>query len=113
LKELTNNIADMNINFKISTILGVVEQYGELIEYNGYQYAFHYHEGMYKATELSTGFCVVSVDEMTKTIDGISAKDYLIQQIKILTISPKILNRAKRKMMKDGLPYPLNPKFNV
>ncbi|MCS3202985.1 hypothetical protein [Candidatus Bacteroides intestinigallinarum] len=103
----------MNINFKISTILGVVEQCGELIEYNGHQYALHYYEGMYKATELSTGFCVVSVDETTKTIDGISAKDYLIQQIKILTISPKILNRTKRKIMKYGLPYPLNPKINA
>lgn len=103
----------MNINFKISTILGVVEQRGELIEYNGFQYALHYYEGRYKVTELSTGFCVVSVDETTKTIDGISAKDYLIQQIKILTISPKILDRAKRKLMKCGLSFPLNPKFNV
>lgn len=102
----------MNINFKISTILGTVEQSGELIEYNGFQYALHTYEGRYRATELSTGFCVASVDECTETVDGISAKDYLIQQIKILAISPKILNRAKRRMMKDKLPYPLNPRFN-
>ena len=102
----------MNVNFKISTILGVVEQRGELIEYNGYQYALHYYEGMYKATELSTGYCVDSIDEMTKSINGISAKDYLIQQIKVLTISPRILNRAKRQLRKDKLHYPLNPKFN-
>lgn len=101
----------MNINFKISTISGAVEQSGELIEYNGYQYALHYYEGRYKATELSTGFCVAYVDECTKTVDNISAKDYLIQQIKILTISPKILNRAKKRLMKDKLPYPLNPSF--
>lgn len=66
----------MNINFKISTILGAVEQCGELIEHNGYQYALHYYKEIYKATELSTGFCVVSVDEMMKTIDGISSKYY-------------------------------------
>lgn len=103
----------MNINFKISTILGTVEQSGELIEYNGFQYALHTYEGRYEATELSTGFCVVSVDEYTETVDGISAKDYLIQQIKILAISPKILNRTKRKMMQYGITYPLNPKFNL
>jgi len=103
----------MNINFKISTILGEVEQSGELIEYNGFQYALHIYEGMYKATELSTGFCIASVDECTETVDGISAKDYLIQQIKILAISPKILNRTKKQMRMNKLHYPLNPKFNV
>lgn len=102
----------MNINFKISTILGPVNQSGELIEYNGFQYALHTHEGAYKATELSTGFCVVSVDEHIEIVDGISVRDYLIQQIKILTISSKTLNRAKKQMIKEGLHYPLNPMFN-
>ena len=101
----------MKINFKISTILGIVEQSGELIECNDFQYALHIYEGVYKATELSTGFCVVSVDECTKAVDGISARDYLIQQIKILAISPKILNRAKMLMKENGLHYPLNPRF--
>lgn len=101
----------VKITFKISTIDGQVEQTGELIEHNGYQYALHYHVGMYKATELSTGFCVDCIDETTKTINGISAKNYLIQQIKTLTISPQILNRAKRKLKEAMLPYPLNPRF--
>lgn len=103
----------MNINFKISTMSGIVEQSGELIEYNGYQYALHYYEGRYKATELSTGCCVTSVDECSKKVNGISAKDYLIQQIKVLTISPEILNRTKSEMMNRNLSYPLNPKFNA
>lgn len=100
-----------NITFKISTINGPVVQTGELIEHNGYQYALHYYGGMYKATELSTGFCIDSIDETTKTINGIRAKAYLIRQIKALTISPNVLNRAKRKLKEAMLPYPLNQRF--
>lgn len=100
----------MNINFKIATLDGPVEQYGEPVEYNGFQYALHRYKGRYKATELSTGFCVISISDQE---EADIARDYLIQQIKILTISPKVLDKVKEIMKRDKLPYPLNPKYAI
>lgn len=96
----------MDINFKIATINGEVEQRGELIEYNGFQYALHLHEGMYKATELSTGMCIASTDCCTKIL-----RNYLIQEIKTHIISPAILDRCKKELKMHHFHYPLNPKF--
>ena len=99
---------EMEINFKIATINGEVEQRGELIEYNGFQYALHVFDGVYKATELSTGMCVASIDCCTKI-----SRNYLIKEIKTRIISPEILDRSKKKMKMYHFHYPLNPKFNV
>ena len=98
----------MVINFKIATINGEVEQRGELIEYNGFQYALHVFDGLYKATELSTGMCIASIDRCTE-----NSRNYLIQEIKTHVISPEILDKTKKKMKMYNLHYPLNPKFNV
>ena len=99
---------EMEINFKIATINGEVEQRGELIEYNGFQYALHIHDGRYKATELSTGMCIASIDRCTK-----NSRNYLIQEIKTHVISPAILDRSKKQLKMYHFHYPLNPKFNV
>lgn len=98
----------MDINFKIATIHGEVKQRGELIEYNGFQYALHFFDGMYRATELSTGMCIATVDRCTK-----NSRNYLIREIKTHIISPAILNMNEKKMKMYNLHYPLNPKFNV
>lgn len=103
----------MDINFKIATLCGIVEQRGELIEHNGYQYALHHHSGFYKATELSTGFLICLVPETKTTVNSIGARDYLIQQIKTKTITPEVLNEAKIILESSGNPYPLNPRFDI
>lgn len=103
----------MDINFKIATSDGIVEQRGELIEHNGYQYALHHHLGLYKATELSTGFLVCLVPETETSVNSIGERDHLIQQIKTMTITPEMLNEAKIILELSGNPYPLNPRFDI
>ena len=100
------------IKFNHSAEEGIHVSKGELIECNGVQYALHYYQGFYDAIELSTGFRVAGVDMNTQTIDGIPARDYLIQQIEKRKITVTVLERAKREMFVRDIKFPVNQKFN-
>lgn len=87
----------MEIEFKIATRNGIQTCRGELIERNGFQYALHTYEDEYKATELSTGMCVVSVGQHTYLVNGDKARNYLLSQIEAREITKTVLLRAFRK----------------
>ena len=99
------------IEFKHATLEGVKTSKGELVEHDGFQYALHYFEDSYDAIELSTGFRVAGVPSVTKTVDGIPARDYLILQIKKKKITPRALELTKLEMEANNIEFPLNNRF--
>lgn len=99
------------IAFNHVTKDGIIQSKGEFIECNGYQYALHYFEGNYDAIELSTGYRVCFIDSYTEIVDGIQAKDYLIQRIKEIDITPDVISNAKLRLKVSDIDFPVNNRF--
>lgn len=98
----------MKIVFKHLTQNGVQISVGELIDLGNFQYALHNFQGYWDAIELTTGLAVVSISESVKNVNGISVRDYLIDQLVKSNRTLKVIETGKDLLQVCDIPFPLN-----
>lgn len=103
----------MQITFKHTTNIGVLQSKGELIDKVKFQYALHHFQSYYDAIELSTGLAVASIPDETKLADGMPPREYLLQQIEKKEITQKVLEKGKALLKACNVDYPINKPFKA
>lgn len=102
----------MKIKFNHLTQNGVQHSIGELLKLGEFQYALHYFQGYWDIIELSTGLAVASISGNIENVNGMSVRDYLLDQLLKSNRTLKVIEEGKAILQACDISYPINSPFN-
>lgn len=102
----------MEIVFNHLTRNGIQSSVGELIKLGEFQYALHYFQGYWDIIELSTGLAVASISGNIENVNGMSVRDYLLDQLLKSNRTLKVIEEGKAILQACDISYPINSPFN-